>query len=310
MFDLETAVIAVYVAVDTFVQRRPRRRRRRGQQPCLTTSEVLTLAIIGQAELFGSERAVSRWATEDALGRSLFPRMPDRRQVNRAFLAVQPELVAFGRWQARHLGVQAAPYEVLDSTAVPLRNPKRRGASPLSEILDIGKSSRLGWFQGVRLLAAVTPDGVITGYAVADASSNDRALAEIFFACRADAAPVLPEVGRASSGVYLADANFYGEDCVPRWAELADAHVFAPPRRTSQRAWPAAIRRVTRAKRQVIETIFARLLGPFRLQRDRPKSLAGLHYRIAAKVALHNWLIAWNRACDRPDFTIIGVIAR
>lgn len=306
MFDLETAVIAVYVAVDEFLPSVPPRCRKRGQQPTLTPSELLTLAIISQSAQFASERAFARWL--HGRGRSLFPRVPDRRQLNRAFLATQPVLVAFGRWQARQLGAHGALYEVLDSTAVPLRNPKRRGGSHLAEVIELGFSSRLGWFQGVRLLAAATPEGIITGYALGDARSNDRVLAEAFVASRAEERPLLPEVGRASSGVYLADANFAGEDCIPRWAALADAHVYAPPRQTSKQAWPAGIREALRSARQIIETVFERLHGPFRLETDRPKSLAGLHFRVAAKVALHNWLIAWNRVSGRPDLAIAGVI--
>ena len=39
---------------------------------------------------------------------------------------------------------QFAPYEVLDSTAVPVRNVKRRGVGFLPEVATLGRSLRLG----------------------------------------------------------------------------------------------------------------------------------------------------------------------
>ncbi len=61
------------------------------------------------------------------------------------------------------IGTQACPYEALDSTAMPVRDAKRRGAGWLAgHAADIGWSNRLGWYEGFRLLVAVGPKGVIT----------------------------------------------------------------------------------------------------------------------------------------------------
>lgn len=308
MFDLETFVTAVYVKVDDYVQAHDGPDPvKRGQKPALCRSEVLTLALVSQAPVFGSERSCLRWVAGP--GHALFPHAPHRTQINRAIRREQPALVALGRHLARTLDAFTAEYEVLDSTAVPLRHPKRRGTGVLPELVAIGHSQRLGWFAGVRLLAAVTPTGVITGYALGEATANDRVLAEHFFAERAEERQALPEVGRPSRGIYLADTGFAGRACRDRWATCADAHVFAPPQPDSLECWERPLQQQARRHRQIIETVFERLHNWFRLGRDRPRTHSGLHTRVAAKIALHNWLIAWNQAEGRPLLQLAGLIS-
>jgi hypothetical protein len=307
MPDFETFVTGVYVMADEFCQRhRPPEPVRRGRRPALSRAEVLTLALVAQPARFESERAFARFA--EARLRPLFPALPDRSQLNRAVRRRHDDLVAFGRWCARLAGGPTAPFEVLDTTAVPLRNAKRRGAGAMPEVAAVGRSLRLGWFEGVRLLVAVTPEGVVTGFGLAPGNEQDRALAEAFFAQRAAPGPALPGVGRAASGAYLADSGFAGRAARARWASAYGAHVYAPPQRDSAERWPPALRRWHAGARQVVETVFQRLLQGLRLERERPRTLGGLLARVAAKVALHNALIRQNRAAGRPDLALAEVI--
>jgi hypothetical protein len=302
----EAVVIGVYVMADEFqAAALPPVPRTGGQRPALHRSEVLTLALLAQLGCFPSERAFWRFA--DAEWRHLFPRLPHRSQLNRAVRAQRAALVAFGRWVARRLDALTAEYEVLDRTAVPLRNAKRRGVGAMPEVVAHGRSLRLGWYQGVRLLVAATPAGVVTGWGIAPGNEPDRALADVLLAERAAPVQALPSAGRAASGVYLADTGFAGRAARARWAALG-ADVLAPPQRDSRERWPRAWRALHQRRRQIVETVFARLHGPFRLERDRPRSLGGLLTRIAAKVALSNALIRLNRDAGRPGLTLAGLV--
>ena len=302
----ETVVIAVSAMVDEFqATQLPPVVRKGGQQPALTRSEVLTLALFSQLGCFASERAFYRVVAAD--WRHLFPRLPSRVQLNAAIRAQAEVLVAFGRCCARRLDALTAEYEVLDCTAVPLRTAKRRGVGPMPEVVARGKSGRLGWFVGVRLLVATTPTGVITGWGIAPGNEQDRALADVLLAERAALEPALPSVGRPASGVYLADSGFAGRDARARWLALG-ADVLAPPQRGSGERWEKPVRAQHRRKRQIVETVFARLHGAFRLERGRPRSLSGLLARIAAKIALSNALIRLNRDADRPGLTLAEVV--
>src|SRR3712207_7027147 len=77
---------------------------------------------------------------------------------------------------------QKCAYEALDSSAMPVRDAKRRGSGWLAGCADIGWSNRLGWYEGFRLLMAVNPVGVITGFGFGSASTTDQQVAETFFA--------------------------------------------------------------------------------------------------------------------------------
>ena len=77
--------------------------------------------------------------------------------------------------------------------------------------LHIGWSNTLGWYEGLRLLVAVNPTGVITGFG--RASTKDRPLAETFFALlRREPNPGAPSVGSAAAGPYVSDKGFEGEE--------------------------------------------------------------------------------------------------
>lgn len=302
----EAVVIGVYAMVDEFqAAHLPPVRRRGGRRPALHRSEVLTLALLGQLGGFASERAFYRFV--DAEWRHLFPRLPSRVQLNAAVRGQAGALVAFGRACARRLDALTAEYEVLDCTAVPLRTAQRRGAGAMPEVVARGKSGRLGWFVGVRLLLAVTPAGVVTGWGIAPGNEQDRLLADALLAERAAPEQALPSAGRPASGVYLADSGFAGRAARARWAELG-ADVLAPPQRGSGDRWAKPVRALHRSRRQIVETVFARLHGPFRLERDRSRSLGGLLARIAAKIALSNALIRLNHDAGRPGLTLAGVV--
>jgi hypothetical protein len=306
MFVPETVVIEVYVMVDELsLTALPPERRRRGQQPALSRSEVVTLALLSQLECFPSERAFYRFV--DAQWRHLFPRLPDRSQLNRAIRAQHDALVALGRACARCLDALTAPYEVLDTTVVAVRSAKRRGVGTMPEVGAIGYSTRSGWVNGIRLLAAVTPDAAITGWGIAPANAGERAMADVVLAERATPVQTLPSAGRAASGLYLADTGFGGRAARQRWLEWG-ADVLASPQPDSGERWSVAMRAVHTSKRQIVETVFGRLKKTFRLERDRPRTLDGLLARIAAKVAGSNLLIRLNQQAGRPGLTTVGVV--
>src|SRR3712207_1503 len=89
-----------------------------------------------------------------------FPTLPDRSQFNRLVRSC----VGLIEEVARHLALMpnaranaqgAACYEALDTSAMPVRDAKRRGEGWLAGYADIGWSNSLGWYEGFRLLLAV-----------------------------------------------------------------------------------------------------------------------------------------------------------
>jgi hypothetical protein len=296
MLDPETFLTELYVAVDDCCKAHPPAARP-GPGGGLTVSEVVTLAIYAQATHFPTERAFHRHAAR-AL-RPLFPGLPSRTRLNRLIRAAAGAVTAVALALGRELAVgDDRAYEVLDGTGLATRNAKRRGAGWLAGLADIGRCTRLGWYEGVRVLVGVTPSGAVTGWGIGPASTNDRALADAFVAARAAPQPGLPGVGRPTSDRYVADMGFSGQACQARWAD-AGATVISAPQTGSTRAWPKPLRRWIAGIRQVIEAVNDRLLFACGLDRERPHTLDGLLARVAAAVGLHNACCWLNRRHDR-----------
>jgi DDE family transposase len=306
VLDPETFLVELYVPVDEFCKEHLPPERRPGPAAALCRSEVITLALFAQWARFRSERDFWRYATAHL--RPLFPTLPGRAQFNRQMRRHRDAIAAFALWLAERLGAPQASYEVLDSTAAPTRNAKRRGRGWLPGLADIGWSNRLGWYEGFHVLAVAAPSGAVTGFGFGPASSNDRALAEVLFAQRAAPAPRLPSAGQTATGVYVADSGFAGVACEARWVADHQAQVVAPPQEGSGRAWPPPKRRQLARLRQVIETVFDHLLFAFRLERDRPHELDGFQARLAAKVALHNFCLWLNRRLGQPDLAFAELL--
>lgn len=307
MLDPETFLTELYVLADDFCKTHLPPERRPGPAAALSGGEVLALAVFGQWAQFPSEAAFYRWASRHLRG--AFPTLPSRPQLNRLVRRHLGALTAF----ALHLGQALAAaedhaFEVIDGTGVRTRNAKRRGAGWLAGLADIGKCTRLGWYEGVRLLLDTTPRGAVAGWGIGPASTNDRVLAETFFAARAAPDPRLPGVGRPVSDRYVADMGFTGRKCEARWVRAYGAVVVCPPQSDSKRAWPKPLRTWLAGIRQVIEAVNDRLLASFRLEAERPHDLSGLQARLAAKIGLHNVCCWLNRRHGRPDLAVADLI--
>ena len=307
MLDTDTFLTTLYCMVDDFCQSHWAAEPSAGRPASLARSEVVTLALFSQWTQFGSERGFYRFAQRHL--RPAFPTFPDRSQFNRLVREQRPAIIAFFVHLAQRLQPEVSSYEVLDTSAVPTRDSRRRGEGWLPEFADIGPSSRLRWFEGLRLLLCVTPTGVITGYGIGSASAKDQPLADAFLAARAFGHPELAMVGTAQAAAYLTDKGFEGQACHARWRSEYGAEVITAPKRQNKVQWPAEAHRRLARMRQIVETVFARLQDTFRLDRERPHALAGFAARLAAKAALHNFCLWLNQQLGRPNMAFCDLWA-
>ena len=180
MVDVDTFLTTLYVMVDDFCQSHPPKKRP-GPEASLSDSEVIALAIFARWGRFSSERDFYRYA--QSCLRDAFPTLPDRSQFNRLVRScvglieeVALRLPALTPDTTRGAAAAAAAtttpttttttttttYEALDTSAMPVRDAKRRGEGWLAGYADIGWSNSLGWYEGFRLLVAVSPTGMIS----------------------------------------------------------------------------------------------------------------------------------------------------
>lgn len=298
MVDTDTFLTTLYVMVDDFCKEHLVATVRPGPTASLSTSEVVTLAMYGQWAHFRSERQFYRYAERHL--RSAFPGLPHRSQFNRLLRRDHDVIVAFFLHLVDLLNAQRCPYEALDGSAVATRDAKRRGGGWLAGLTDIGLSNRLGWYEGFYLLTAVNPQGVITGFGFAPASTKDQPLAETFLALRRHPNPSLTSVGKPAQGPYVADKGFEGRDLHLHWWRDYGAQVICPPKQNARQPWPKPLRRWLASIRQIIETVNDKLHNMFRLSAERPHDLTGFQARLAAKMALHNFCVWINQQLGRP----------
>jgi len=141
---------------------------RPGPAASLSRSEVVTLAMLGQWDRFGSERGF--WGFAQARLRGAFPKLPDRSQFDRLTRTHHDAIVAFGLSFAQ----EAADYEVLDTLPVTVRSYKRRGRGWLAGQADRGFSKRIpSWYCGFRLLSSVSPEGLVAGFGFGPTSAKE-----------------------------------------------------------------------------------------------------------------------------------------
>ena len=129
MVDVDTFLTALYVMVDDFCHSHLPKKRP-GPEPSLSESEVITLAIFAQWSRFASERDFYRYATGHLRG--AFPTLPDRSQFNRLVRSRTELIEEMTLHLAEVLEARQCPYEALDSSAMPVRDAKRRGAGWLA----------------------------------------------------------------------------------------------------------------------------------------------------------------------------------
>ncbi len=91
--------------------------------------------------------------------REALPTLPNRSQFNRLARKHRAATVTFLLHLVKMLQARHVLYEILDTSGIPVRNVKRRSHGWLAGMANIGWCTRIGWFNGLRLLIAVNPEG-------------------------------------------------------------------------------------------------------------------------------------------------------
>jgi hypothetical protein len=130
MVDVDTFLTTLYVIADDFCQSHPPNHCRPGPEASLSPSEVVTLVIFSRWSRFTSERDFYRYAMRHLC--DAFPTLPDRSQFNRLVRTHLDLIEAMALHLAEMMEAQKCPYEALDSSAMPVRDAKRRGSGWLA----------------------------------------------------------------------------------------------------------------------------------------------------------------------------------
>jgi hypothetical protein len=169
-----------------------------GPRASLSRSEVVTLGRFGPCACFRGERAFDHDA-QPPRG-AAFPTLPPRTQFNRLLRRPHEAMGACVLPPVALLAGRHGLSDALESSAVPTRAAKRRGAGWLPGPAAIGGSPRLGWDEGFHLRMAVHARGVRTGFGGGPARAKDQPVAETFWARRRQPPPRGLRVGKPALG--------------------------------------------------------------------------------------------------------------
>jgi len=281
---LDTFLIALYVIVDDLYKGccLPRLRQKPGPDPQLSDSEVLTLTLAQQLLGFQTERAFLAFA--DGNLRHLFPRLLDQSQFNRRVRALAWALELIRRQALEELGACFERYRLLDTTPVPVMKLCRFGRTSLflGEATVGYCPSKKEYYAGFKLALLATLDGVITDFDLVPAHTDDReAVGGVLAASR--------------NLVALGDKGFIDQDWQAAWQERRGHLILTPKRRNQKVQNPAALDRLLKRVRKLLETVIDQLKEHLYLEKTRAKTLLGLWVRVLAKLTAHTLGVILNQ---------------
>jgi hypothetical protein len=326
--DLDTFLVGVYTLVDDLYTAHlaPQKPCRPGQRPVVSDSEILTL-LLCQQWIGTSERRFLRYV--HSYWRAYFPRQLTQSAFNRRARDLAGALVHLTPLVAQTVTAEPVRFEVVDGIPVPLARLCRGKYHRLfADEAAIGKGGAdRHWYYGCKLFVAAREDGVVTGFVLGPASTEERWLGEALWCWRTDpqrvpwgvdeapashnagghvgpTGPIWPPdgAGQAVTTDYLADRGLSGRQWVTHWARDYQAAVVTP------RAYDPVTEPVpttTHASyRQVIETVNDQLTQTLHLPYPGARTRWGLLTRVAAKLAALNIGIWLNRHLGRPSFAL------
>ena len=274
----EETITVWYVHIDDAYQRicskLSRALRRRGSEPLLSDSEVITIGLIIETYFQGHEEVgyafVCQYLTH--LFRNLIDL--DRFNVRRRNLVWLIEAI---RRDIRNQIIDSKDrVRIVDSAPITLMTYTRgsRCKTVMGRDYFGVVTSKKGKFFGLRLHATVTADQLIDEWLLAPASVTDaKVLDELVLDCRD-----LSVIG---------DKAYNDAELEQRlWRKRRI--LLLPLRKDNQQTqWPDDVRRILGKVRHRVETVFSTLTSVFNVQHPRGRSLAGHVTRIATCVLAH-----------------------
>lgn len=340
--DLDTFLVTVYCIVDDLYTEHcaPYKPVRRGAQPTMADSEVLTVELLAQWHPRRSESAFLRYVRQH--WRAYFPHLLSQSEFNRRARDLAGVLAALA--PLVHVRVvetlgTAGCFRVLDGVPVPLMRLCRGRQHRLfanEAAVGYGGSDKT-YYYGLKLLGVVSDLGTFSGFVCGPADTDERWLSEALWRWREDpaappptAAELAPTLGPSKKvkgarrgptgplgpargagprepGAYVGDLGFSGERWIEHWSHAYGVQMIT---RADYAEWPIPERKEASQWlshwRQVVETVFDGLTDTFGLQFPRARSLWGVWTRLAAKVAAYNLAVYLNHLFARPTFALFN----
>ena len=245
--------------------------RRRGPQPMLCDSEVLTMEVVGEFLGYDQETAIFTYFRRHH--QALFPKLRDLNRTSFTRQAANLWAIKEHLWKHVLKRISFDPMiSVIDSFPVPVcRFARARRCKRLAEEAAYGYDEMAKQtYYGLRAHVRVAWPGVIVAFDLAPANVHDLRMAE--------------ELTEQTTGYLLGDRNYWSPEFSTQ-AKERDLDVLTPEKsRTRERQpWPV---RLTQMRRR-IETIFGQLVERYNAKKVWARDRWHLVSRWLRKVLSH-----------------------
>ena len=283
----EDIVIFWFVHIDDgykkLIAQRDSPLRKRGPEPKMSDSEVITVSLVIETFFNGHEEIGYTFVCQ-FLG-YLFPNLLDLDRFNQRRRQLISVIEATRRQLRQQLLDAEEKVRLVDSAPVTLMT-YTRGARCESvygpEYFGV-VTSKKGKFFGLRLHLTTTPDQLIDEWILAPASIPDGKAVNVLLENCTDLA-------------VIGDKAYNDEELENRLWRKRRIQLLPLRKSNQMKQWPDHVRRAMGRVRHRVETVFSVLTTVFNVQHPRGRSLAGHVVRVATCILAHtmSFLIAQN----------------
>ena len=297
--DFEDFCTWVFVIVDDIWQQIAPRFKRPGPAPLCSDSELITMALIGEARGLDSEREMLAFWREH---QDLFPQIPSQSRFNRRRRNLWLAFNHIRRTLLQLLDLTYEPFCIIDSLPVPVMQfylvPSSPAASRWKAVgARFGKvSSRKEVIFGYKLHLLITLKGLILDFELAPANISDL--------------QVGVELLRGhTQRVVIGDKGYVSASAAAELWDKRRIRLLAMRRHNQKMQHPPSLKRFLARWRALIETVNKQLAEQFHIERNRAHSFWGLATRLYTKLTAHTLLFYINRVLGKHDLLSIKALA-
>jgi hypothetical protein len=287
----------MFVLIDDFWRKVAPHMQRPGPKPRCTDSELIAMAVIGEARGWDKETELLSYWREH---RDLFHHVPERTRFNRRRrqlmlginLVRQYVLGVLDLAQDPHCAIDSLPVEIVGFHLAPAVSGEWSAFGARYGIV----SSKQETIYGYKLHLVVTLSGVVLNFVLAPANESDMSVGrEMLFELH----------GRTVIG----DKAFIDAESKRELAAQRQVEVLTVPRSNQKEQLPPAVARLYNQLRQIIETVNGQLTEQFNIEVNHARSFWGLCARLYTKLAAHSLSIYINRLLGSPHPLRIKALA-
>jgi hypothetical protein len=326
--DLDTFFVSLYYTVDSLFQRFF------SYLPPVSPlhpshSEVVSLFLLFQWSPYSSERSMFRYALSH--WKQFFPTMLERSAFNRRVRKLSTFICALVPLIEKifmEFSDFRSLYQTLDGIICPAIRCCRARKSPLVDPgMEFGRGgSEKRFHYGFKILTVTNSYGMITGFLISPANTEERVLAECLFRFRQNPlaeAPtsqeldqlvgktgklgrksiragltgsvVMSGVGFPTKNIYIGDSGFTGKNWKEHWRNIYNITIITKDDFLAKSSFEnERSKKITNGIRQIVETVHSHLTDEFKLWYPNAKTYAGFVARIGAKYAIQNLCMGLN----------------